>query len=206
MISISIVDNHNEFLRQLAGALQIHDNFIIKGLYNNPVEALKGLITDEPDIAIIDIQMPKMSGIELISQIRRLIPKTLFLICTSYYDNDNIFNAFREGASGYILKDSDSLEIYKSIIELYNGGSPMSPFIARKIITHFHRAPASDHVLTLTEREQEVLNFLEKGLLYKEIAQRMSISTFTIKNHLQKIYRKLHAQNKVEALNKYKNR
>ena len=133
-----------------------------------------------------------------------MIPGTLYLVCTAHHDNDTVFKALQAGALGYILKDSDGDTILNAITELYNGGSPMSPYIARKVISRLQTPGKDDAEYGLTAREKEVLQQLAKGLLYKEIADWMDMSIFTVKNHLKNIYRKLQVQNKVEAVNKYK--
>jgi DNA-binding NarL/FixJ family response regulator len=204
MISVSIVEDSPDFIKALTRFLRLQNKFIIKGVYTNAETALKGLVDDAPDVAVVDINMPNMSGIELISSVKEATPATQYLICTVYHDSDHVFKALQAGALGYILKDEDGDVITKSIIDLYNGGSPMSPYIARKVISHFQnvKKPAPDY--QLTTREHEVLQQLAKGLIYKEIAEYMTISNFTVKNHIKNIYGKLQVQNKVEAINKYK--
>ncbi|MBS1526566.1 MAG: response regulator transcription factor [Bacteroidetes bacterium] len=204
MISVSIVEDHNEFRQVLAGFIGSQPDFRLTGVYSNADAAMEGLLADQPQIAIIDIQMPGITGIELIKKIRSSVPSTQFLICTSHFDNDSIFQALKAGASGYILKDSDSATIRNAVIELFNGGAPMSPYIARKVISHIRNIDDASDGHGLTMREKEVLQLLAKGLLYKEIADTLSISVITVKNHLKNIYAKLHVQNKIEALNKYK--
>jgi DNA-binding NarL/FixJ family response regulator len=184
--------------------LKSKDQFIVKGIYADGETALTGLVSDAPDIAIIDIKMPGISGIQLITKVKRAIPNTQYLVCTVHHDNENVFKALQVGASGYILKDADSDTVAGAIIELHNGGSPMSPYIARKVISQFQNTGKRYEDYALTNREQEVLQQLAKGLIYKEIADSMSITTFTVKNHLKNIYRKLQVQNKVEAVNKFK--
>jgi DNA-binding NarL/FixJ family response regulator len=127
------------------------------------------------------------------------------MVCTIHDDDDTIFEALRSGASGYILKDPITVEeISKAIHDLYNGGSPMTPFIARKVIGTFQKPAINDPNSLLSLREKEVLELVAKGLLYKEIALKLEISTETVKKHLKNIYQKLHVQNKVEALNKFR--
>jgi len=131
--------------------------------------------------------------------------QTQFMVCSIHDDNDTIFEALQCGASGYILKEPvTAAEIKKGIRDLYNGGSPMSPFIARKVIATFQKPAISDSDYLLSPREKEVLEWLAKGLVYKEIAQHLGVGSETIKMHLKNIYKKLHVQNKIEALNKFK--
>jgi NarL family two-component system response regulator LiaR len=204
MTTISIVEDNADFRMVLTGYLKSQAGFSVKGIYNDAETALKGLVADQPDIAIVDIKMPGISGIELINKVKLSIPDTLYLVCTVHHDNDTVFKALQAGALGYILKDADGNTIINAITELYNGGSPMSPYIARKVISHMQIPGNGDIEYGLTTREKDVLQKLAKGLLYKEIADRTDISIFTVKNHLKNIYRKLQVQNKVEALNKYK--
>ena len=204
MINISIVEDNADFRTVLAGYLSSQENFIVKGIYNNAETALKGLVSDQPDIAIVDIKMPGINGIELINKVKQATPGTLYLICTAHYDNETVFKALQAGALGYILKDADGDIIVDSIIELYNGGSPMSPYIARKVISQLQVSQREKSSYGLTTREEDVLQQLARGLLYKEIADDMHISPLTVKSHIKNIYRKLQVQNKIEAINKYK--
>jgi DNA-binding NarL/FixJ family response regulator len=146
-----------------------------------------------------------MKGTELIVRLRDKLRHTLFMVCTIHDDNDTIFEALKCGAAGYILKDPVTAdEIIKAIRDLYNGGSPMSPFVARKVIGTFQKPVINDVNSLLSQREKEVLELVAQGLLYKEIALRLTISAETVKKHLKNIYQKLHVQNKVEALNKFR--
>ena len=158
-----------------------------------------------PDIVITDITLPGMRGTELIVRLNEKMKQTQFMVCSIHDDNDTIFEALKSGASGYILKDPVTAdEIVKAIRDLYNGGSPMSPFIARKVIHSFQKPVINDASSLLSHREKEVLELLSKGLLYKEIAERLDVTHETVKKHLKNIYQKLHVQNKIEALNKFK--
>jgi len=156
------------------------------------------------DVAMLDIDMPGMNGIELVGNIKQKIPHTQCLICTIYEDSDRIFKALKAGASGYILKKSASGQILDAIREINLGGSPMSSEIARRVVQSFYpqgttKAP---EVFPLTPRENEILKQLEKGYLYKEIASTYNISVETVRRHVHNIYEKLHVSNRTEALNK----
>lgn len=203
MIKIAIVEDNLHYRSALVKLLQNSELFLLKGVYATAEDAITGLFTDEPDITLIDIQLPKMSGITLIQKVRYQLPKTQFLICTLHQDNQNIFEALRAGASGYILKSTPADEIKNAIKELYMGGAPMSPYIARKIIGLFHQGTPNFDSYGLSDRELEVLELMSNGLLYKQIADRLFISSNTVKNHLKSIYKKLHVHNKIEAINKY---
>lgn len=203
MISVSIVEDHDFYRLSLVKMLESDPRFKVMGVYASAELALVDLLKNPPDIAIVDIMLKEMSGIQLIKAVKPSISHTQFLMCTSYQDSENVFNALRAGALGYIVKDASSVNIEDAIVELYNGGAPMSPYIARKVINLMHQKPEADLNL-LSNREQEVLVLLSKGLLYKEISDTLSISLNTVKNHLKNIYKKLHVQNKVEAVNRYK--
>jgi NarL family two-component system response regulator LiaR len=203
MISVSIVEDHDQYRALLVAIIDGNENFEILNVCSSAEDAILCLVQNPPDIAIIDIQLKKISGIQLIEQTKTQIPDTLFLMCTAYQNNENIFNALKAGASGYIVKGSSSDEIQKAIIELYNGGAPMSPYIAKKVINLLHEKTAPNN-FNLTDRELEVLSLLSQGLLYKEISDKLGITLNTVKNHCKNIYKRLHVQNRVEALNKFK--
>jgi len=206
MISVSIVEDHNLYRNSLASSILENSSFELKGVYASAEEALEKLPEERPDIAIVDIKLSNMSGIDLVLQSREGLNKTLFLMCTGFQNDEKIFSALQAGASGYIIKGSTSAEIHEALIELYNGGSPMSPYIARKVISLIQGSrPVKQKIdLGLSERELEVLSLLSKGLLYKEISEMLFISPNTVKNHCKNIYKRLHVQNKIEALNKFK--
>jgi DNA-binding NarL/FixJ family response regulator len=156
------------------------------------------------DVALLDIDMPGLNGIELVEKIKNRFPSIQCLMCTVYEDNDRIFNALEAGASGYILKKSASRQILEAVHDIYQGGSPMSSEIARRVVQSFNKRKDRDVLqkFSLTNREQEILAQLEKGFLYKEIAHTLSISVETVRRHVHNIYEKLHVSNRTEALNK----
>lgn len=205
MIRVAIVEDNDQFRKALETIVnQINDTTLL-GSYTSAEKAMIGLQQSPPDIVIVDISLPGMRGTELIVRLRDKIRNTQFMVCTIHDDDDTIFEALRCGASGYILKDPVTVEeISKAIHDLYNGGSPMTPFIAKKVIGTFQKPTINDSNSLLSLREKEVLELVAKGLLYKEIAIKLEISTETVKKHLKNIYQKLHVQNKVEALNKFR--
>jgi len=205
MIRVSIIEDNDQFRKALETIINQVKDTTLMGSYTSAEKAMIGLLQSPPDIAIVDISLPGIRGTELIVRMKDKIRNTQFMVCTIHDDNDTIFEALKSGASGYILKDPVTVEeISKAIHDLYNGGSPMSPFIARKVIGTFQKPAISDPNSLLSLREKEVLELVAKGLLYKEIAIRLEISTETVKKHLKNIYQKLHVQNKVEALNKFR--
>lgn len=205
MIKVAIVEDNDHFRTALETIVNQEKDLTLAGSYSSAEKALSVLEQSPPDIAIVDISLPGMRGPELISRLKDKISQTQFMVCTIHDDNDTIFEALKSGASGYILKDPvTAIEIVKAIHDLYNGGSPMSPFIARKVIGTFQKPTINDVNSLLSQREKEVLEQVAQGLLYKEIAIRLAISPETVKKHLKNIYHKLHVQNKVEALNKFR--
>lgn len=205
MITISIVEDNVQFRNALEAIINGQDDFALAGSYENAEKAMEGLMENPPDIVIADISLPGMRGTELIMRLKDKMQQTQFMICSIHDDNDTIFEALQCGASGYILKDPvTTAEIIKAIRDLYIGGSPMSPYIARKVIGSFQRSKVYDEHTLLSTREKEVLELLAKGLLYKEIADKLGVTHETIKKHLKNIYHKLHVQNKIEALNKFR--
>lgn len=202
MISVSVVEDHDQYRELLVDIISQNNALSMAGNYSSAEEALISLVSSPPDIAIVDIQLKNISGIQLIQQAKPKMPNTLFLMCTAFQNNENVFNALRAGASGYLVKGSSADEIQNAIIELYNGGAPMSPYIAKKVINLLHNKEETNDY-SLTERELEVLSLLSKGLLYKEIADQLNITLNTVKNHCKNIYKRLHVQNRVEALNKF---
>jgi two-component system, NarL family, response regulator LiaR len=205
MITVSVIEDNDQFRSALETIIKSQNELTLIGSYASAEKAMNELVNNPPDIVISDISLPGMRGTELIVRLKDKMPRTQFMVCSIHDDNDTIFEALKCGASGYILKDPVTAEeIIKAIHDLYNGGSPMSPFIARKVIGSFQKPVVSDESSTLSIREKEVLELLSKGLLYKEIAERLGITHETVKKHLKNIYQKLHVQNKIEALNKFK--
>jgi NarL family two-component system response regulator LiaR len=205
MIKVAIVEDNDQFRTALETIVNQENDTTLVGSYTSAEKALSALEQTPPDIAIIDISLPGIPGTELIVRLKDKIRQTQFMVCSIHDDDDTIFEALKSGASGYILKDPVTTdEIIKAIHDLYNGGSPMSPFIARKVIGTFQKPMINDVNSLLSQREKEVLELVAQGLLYKEIAMRLTISPETVKKHLKNIYHKLHVQNKVEALNKFR--
>jgi two-component system, NarL family, response regulator LiaR len=205
MITVSVIEDNDQFRSALETIIKSQNELTLIGSYASAEKAMNELVNNPPDIVISDISLPGMRGTELIVRLKDKMPRTQFMVCSIHDDNDTIFEALKCGASGYILKDPVTAEeIIKAIHDLYNGGSPMSPFIARKVIGSFQKPVVNDENSTLSIREKEVLELLSKGLLYKEIAERMGITHETVKKHLKNIYQKLHVQNKIEALNKFR--
>jgi DNA-binding NarL/FixJ family response regulator len=202
-ITISIVEDIEEIRNSLQKIFSQSSDCLLLSSYFNAEDALLELPGLQPDIVIMDINLPGMSGIECIRQIREKCPKTQFMMFTIYEDSEQVFEALTAGASGYLLKNTKPEKIIEAIKELYAGGAPMTTGIARRVVHSFQKQnlPADERA-KLSVRENEVLSLLAKGLLYKEIAQKLRISFGTVRQHIHNIYEKLHVQNKTEAINK----
>jgi DNA-binding NarL/FixJ family response regulator len=172
--------------------------------YANAENALEELPDQEADVVLMDIGLPGMSGIECIRTLKSQHPQMQIMMLTVYEDDDKIFNSLKAGATGYILKKTPPAQLLQAIQDLHNGGSPMSPQIARKVVQTFQsmRAP-SQAAEPLSKREQEILAYLAKGHLYKEIAATLHISVETVRTHLRNIYEKLHVRTRTEAVVKF---
>lgn len=207
MITICIIEDILDIREGLQTIIESDDRFSLMGCFTNAEDAIDALPNLQPSVVLTDINLPGKSGIDCVNETKPVLPETQFIMFTIYEDNDQVFEALKAGASGYILKNTAPEKIIDSLIELHEGGSPMSPKIARKVLSTFNQ-PTPEHAVNelLSKREQEVLELLSKGFLYKEIADKLSISISTVKRHLNSIYTKLQVQNKVEAVNKLYNR
>lgn len=201
MITICIIEDIEEIQRGLKSIIESDSRFKLLGCFTTAETAIAELPLLNPEIVIADINLPGKSGIDCVQEIKRTNAKIQFIMFTIYEDNDQVFEALKAGASGYILKNTAPDKIIESVIELYEGGSPMSPKIARKVLNTFSQTKTSVDEL-ISKREKEVLELLSKGFLYKEIADKLNISFSTVKRHLNHIYQKLQVQNKTEAINK----
>jgi DNA-binding NarL/FixJ family response regulator len=202
-ISLVIVEDLDEVREGLQQFISLNSEFKVLDTYSTAEEAIYELPALKPDIVIMDINLPGLNGIDCIKEVKNKIPKTQFMMFTVYENDEKVFEALKAGASGYLLKNTGLLQLIEAIKELYNGGSPMSANIARKLVNIFQeQEKAKVSVEVLSQRENEVLQQLAKGLLYKEIAEKLLISTATVRQHIHKIYEKLHVQNRTEALNK----
>lgn len=171
------------------------------GVFSTAEEALP-FISQLTGVIIVDIQLPGMNGAKLVSHITAENKNAQCIICSMYDDDEFIFSALKNGAVGYLLKDSTGEQILAALDGVLTGGSPMSPYIARRVIASFQQQRQKKVSEILSEREHEVLQQLAQGLIYKEIGERLFISHETVKQHIKHIYQKLHVQNKIEALNK----
>jgi len=204
IIKLVIVEDLEEVTEGLSEFIRRDNDLQLLSTFRTAEAALLELPLLKPDIVIMDINLPGMTGIECIRQMKKTGTTMQFMMFTVYENNDQVFEALKAGASGYLLKKTSPLHIIEAVKELYEGGSPMSATIARKLVSIFQEQPtgANNEAAVLTPREKEVLELLAKGMLYKEIAEQLHISFHTVRQHIGKIYEKLHVQNKTEAINK----
>jgi len=202
-VKVSIVEDLAEVREGLGDLVRSDKDLLLMDAFEDAESAIEKIIRDQPDIVIMDISLPGMSGIECIRQVKEKCPRTQFMMFTVYENDEKVLEALHAGATGYLLKKTDSRRILESIKELNQGGSPMSSNIARKLVNVFLDVKKTTHNEILTERENEVLQLLADGLLYKEIADRLHIVHGTVRQHIHNIYEKLHVQNRTEAVNKY---
>jgi len=202
-INVSIVEDIEEIRNALRILINGSKGFECVHVFADAEQALKNMSSKKIDVVLMDINLPGMDGIECMKILKPKMPKAQFMMCTVYDDDDHIFNALRSGASGYILKRTSPAQILEAIHDLHEGGSPMSSEIARRVVDSMHKSEKhAEAVELLTPRENEILDFLARGYLYKEIAAELFISNETVKKHIHSIYDKLHVQNRTEALNK----
>lgn len=209
-IKVCIVDDNREIRSALEQIIKMSDGFDLYGSYSNAEEAINSIPILQPDVVLMDINLGEgANGIDCVRQIKLEHTSILFMMCTVYEDDEKIFEALNAGASGYILKKTPPLKLLEAIKELHEGGAPMSSQIARKVVAAFQQrsmnaqTPDEKAISALSNREKEILEFLAKGLLYKEIAAQLNISQETVRKHVYHIYEKLHVNNRIEAINRY---
>ncbi len=203
-ISVAIVEDNPEVRRSLARYIEGAPGFTCACACASAEEALNVIPKSPPDVVLMDIQLPNKSGIACTAMLKKALPLVPVMMLTVYEDTDTIFNALKAGASGYLLKRSDPAEVLEALRDLHHGGAPMTGEIARKVIESFHQAKPANHPQDeLTAREEEILDSLAKGYVTKEIADKLGISTATVRFHLRHIYDKLHVHSRVEAVIKY---
>lgn len=207
MITVALVEDDSPFALLLTQALQKCRRINIVGTYTTGEEAIREIPRHKPEIVLMDIKLPGMNGIECLRRLRQLSPPLMahVLILTEHEDSTLVFEALKAGASGYLIKDRISVrEISTAINDVVSGGAIMSPNIARKVIQHFHTPTSS--LRALSKREMEVLADLSDGLMYKEIASKLSISMNTVRRHVAAIYTKLHVRCRTHATRHYHQR
>jgi DNA-binding NarL/FixJ family response regulator len=204
-IRIAIVEDHSELRESWRKIIDDSPSFECLECFATAEQALREIPLYKPDVVLMDINLPGMSGIECTRLLRLEIPRLQVLILTVYEDSERIFEALEAGASGYLLKRTSPEQLLEAIVEVRNGGSPMTSEVARKVVQSF-RKPAKTsaaEVAKLTPREEEILKLLAQGYVTKEISDKLGITYFTSQTHLKNIYEKLHVRSRTEAVLKY---
>jgi DNA-binding NarL/FixJ family response regulator len=208
VIRVAVVEDDRQVCQGLAMLINNAPGFICVATCPSAEEALVGLPERQPDVVLMDIGLPGMSGIECIPKLKDVLPRTQVMMLTVFEDHDRIFESLKAGASGYLIKKTAPGELVRSIRELHDGGSPMSNQIARRVVEEFQRPVQTNHsTAQLSTREQEILGQLARGFLYKEIAKSLGLSVETVRKHVHHIYSKLEVRTRMEAVNKaFKNK
>lgn len=207
-IKVCIVDDNSQLRSTLQEIISMSEDYQCVGTMATAEQAIREIPEIKPDVVLMDINLGTLeSGIDCVRVLKPQLPATNFMMCTVYEEDEKIFEALRAGASGYILKKTTPSILLHAIRELYEGGAPMSSQIARKVVAAFSQQGAQrenpEEISKLTNREKEILEWLSKGLTYKEIAANLFLSPETIRKHVYHIYEKLHVTNRVEAVNKF---
>jgi DNA-binding NarL/FixJ family response regulator len=204
--TVSIVEDNSAICASVERVIASSTDMTCVSASRNAEHALRTIPEQKPEVVLMDIELPGMSGIECTARLKRLMPGLRILILTVYKDHDQIFKALEAGASGYLLKRSSTDEILRAIRDVKEGGAPMSAEIAAKVVQSFHKPPAVENargVQNLTARESEILGLLARGYVAKEIADQLGISYETVRGHLANIYEKLHVRSRTEAVIQY---
>jgi len=207
-IRVSIVEDDTPVREILRDWLARAEGFEFVGEFDCGEDGLAQLPRQKPDVVLMDIKLPGISGVECVRQLKPLMPQTQFVMHTVYEDSNHIFDALQSGATGYLLKQSPHDELLAALKYVYAGGSPMTSYIARRVAQFFPKTPApaeTDDNLLLSPREREVLEMLARGFLYKEIADALSISIRTVDTYIRRIYEKLHVRSRAQAVARYVN-
>jgi DNA-binding NarL/FixJ family response regulator len=207
MTTIAIVEDNAGLGAGLRRIVESTPDCKCVGVWRSGEEALAKIPAFRPDVVLMDIHMPGISGIEATARLKAEMPELLVIMVTVYTDHDKIFDALKAGACGYLIKSSTPAEVRQAIAEVRKGGAPMSPEIARRVVEAFHRPAlkeAEGDTMKLSPRETELLDLLSEGLANKEIADRMGLSVETVRAYLKRIYDKLHVRSRTEAALKYR--
>ena len=204
-IRVAIIEDDDWFRENLADELDAVEGFRCVGKYGTAEDAVSSLPDESPDVAIVDINLPGMNGIECLRELKPRCPDTDFLILTVYEESESIFDALLAGADGYLLKRSSTEEVLDAVRQVKQGGSPMTSQIARRVVQHFNRmGSATPHMAELSEREHRVLELLSRGDAYKQIADEMDVGINTIRMYIKAIYGKLRVHSRGEAVAKFR--
>jgi DNA-binding NarL/FixJ family response regulator len=205
MTKVTIVEDDSKFREYLAALLRGAPGFACAGAYGSAEAALKNIPYEKPDVVLLDLELPKMGGVECLRQLKGRLPKLEILVFTIHDDSKFLFEALEAGATGYLLKGTTPApQILEAITQVHAGGGPMSSQIARLVIKSFHQQGRNRHDMEkVTRREEEILTHLSKGLQNAEIAHELGISPLTVSTHLHNIYEKLHVRCRAKAVARF---
>ncbi|HWC58763.1 MAG TPA: response regulator transcription factor [Verrucomicrobiae bacterium] len=203
--TVAVVEDNPRLREQLLQILENLPDIECVGAYASGEEAVQGIPPRKPDVVLMDIKLPGISGIQCVSELKKVLPKVQIIMVTIYEDSERIFKALKAGASGYLVKSAHPDQLVEAIRDVFTGGSPMSSHIARKVVQHFHLlGPAAEEANNLSPREQQVLSLLASGYLYKEIGDRLGIGVETVRTYVKNICQKMHVRSRIEAVAKHR--
>ena len=203
-IKVAIVDDDDGIRASLAALIRRAPTLRLVGDFPDAETALKEIPQRTPDVVLMDINLPGVNGVECVRQLKGNLPAVQFLMLTVYEDSDSLFNSLKAGASGYLLKRTASARLLEAIRDVHDGGSPMTPQLARRVVQYFSRPPGEESpVARLTPGEKDFLDQLSKGYAYKEIADRLGISIDTVRSYVRTVYEKLHVNSRTVAVVKF---
>lgn len=203
-ILVAIVEDNRGMREKFVALLNQFPELHCVSSYATAEHAVRDMMGAKPDVALVDIHLPRMNGIECVSHLKEQMPGLQVLMLTRYEQGDLIFESLRAGASGYLLKNSPPAELVEAIKQIHSGGAPMSMQIARRVVEYFRRSRASDlDMEKLTPREQQLLELLAKGYYYWEMADQLGVTMSTVRAHLHAVYKKLHVRSRSEATLKF---
>ena len=203
--SVIIVEDDRGLREQLVKILGTAADIKCLGAFVSAEEALPQILENNPDVVLMDIKLPGMSGIQCVAEVKKNFPDMQIIMVTVYEDSERIFRALKAGANGYLVKSSPPEQLLAAIRDVYTGGAPMSSHIASKVVKHFHLVGNSPREAeNLSPREREVLKLLAQGFIYKEIGDKLNIGTETVRTYVKNICQKMHVRSRLEAVAKHR--
>ena len=203
--NVIVVEDNRGLREELVRTLATAPDIKCLAVYASAEEGLPKILEMRPDVVLMDIKLPGMSGIQCVAEIKKILPDMQIIMVTVYEDSERIFRALKAGASGYLVKSCPPEQLLASIRDVHNGGSALSTHIARKVVKHFHLlGPSKSETENLTHREREVLDLLSEGFIYKEIGDKLNIASETVRTHAKNICQKMHVRSRVEAVAKHR--
>jgi DNA-binding NarL/FixJ family response regulator len=203
--TVVVVEDDRGLREQLVQILDTAADIKCVGAFTSGESALPEILKRKPDVVLMDIKLPGMSGIQCVAEIKKVIPAMQIIMVTIYEDSERIFRALKAGADGYLVKSSPPDQLLKAIRDAYQGGAPISSHIARKVVQHFHLlGPSRQEAENLSPREHQVLDLLAMGFIYKEIGSKLDIDPETVRSHVKNICQKMHVRSRVEAVAKHR--